>query len=88
MLKCCFFFIIYILCVFVFGKLQACFPHLVDEFSTWMLKAWVMLLMWACAESVTVQYWHISCKLYFTNINIKIRANIEMLYTHDFSTLE
>lgn len=49
MLKC--FFSSYILCVFVFGKVQACFPHLVDEFSTWMLKAWVMLLMWACAES-------------------------------------
>lgn len=46
-----FFFSSYILCVFVFGKVQACFPHLVDEFSTWMLKAWVMLLMWACAES-------------------------------------
>lgn len=45
-----FFFSSYILCVFVFGKVQACFPHLV-EFSTWMLKAWVMLLMWACAES-------------------------------------
>lgn len=48
MLKC-YFILHHILCVFVFGKVQACFLHLVDGFSTWMLKAWVMLL-WACAE--------------------------------------